>query len=347
MNFLKESQTMVIAEAGSNWKMGSYSEDLQQAKKLIDIATQSGADAVKFQTFRSDTVYAQNSGQANYLKSEKESINELFEKNSMPYEMLQELSDYCKIKKIDFMSTPFSVEDAKAVNPYVSIHKIASFEINHLSILKYIAKTQKPVLVSTGASSYEDIDFLVKFMKEQQSGPLILLQCTSSYPTSFDSLNLKAITEMQDRYDIPIGFSDHSTDPIIGPITAIGLGAVVIEKHFTSDRNLLGPDHKFALIPEELTKMIKAIRNADIAKGTGEKKILDEEKELWRFAKRSIQASKNISVGEIFKEGVNVDILRPGKNIRGEEPRMIEKINGKKSNRNIKIGEGIKISDCD
>jgi len=346
MNFLDKSHTIVIAEAGSNWKIGSYSDDLKQAKKLIDIAAQSGADVVKFQTFRADTVYAQNPGQADYLSLEKESINELFEKNSMPYEMLQELSNYCKIKKIDFMSTPFSVEDAKAVDPYVSVHKIASFEINHLNLLKYIAKTKKPVLVSTGASTYEDIDFLVKFMKEQHSGPLILLQCTSSYPAPLNSLNLKTITKMQERYNIPIGFSDHSMNPIIGPITAIGLGAIVIEKHFTSDRNLPGPDHKFALTPEELLEMVKMIRDADVVKGDGVKKILGKEQELWRFAKRSIQASKNISKGEILKEGVNIEILRPGKNIRGEEPRMIGKMDGKESKKDIRVGEGIKMSDC-
>ena len=163
-----QSKCFIIAEAGSNWKCGSYDDDLSQAKKLIDIAVKSGANAVKFQTFKSENVYVENAGISNYLSESgnTQKINDIFEYLSMPHEMIPELANYCKDKNILFMSTPFSTEDAKAVDPFVKIHKIASFEINHVRLLEFIAKTKKPVILSTGASDTEDIDSAIKFLNE-------------------------------------------------------------------------------------------------------------------------------------------------------------------------------------
>ncbi len=146
---------------------------------------------------------------------------------------------------------------------------------------------------------------------------------------------------MKERYKLPVGFSDHSVDPLIGPLTAIGLGATILEKHFTIDRRLPGPDHSFALTPNELKMMVKNVRQADNAKGLGKKIILDEEDELAKFANRRVQAIKNIKKGEIFKEGENMDILRPGNKSRGLDPRQIDEINGKKAKKDINVGEGI------
>ena len=146
---------------------------------------------------------------------------------------------------------------------------------------------------------------------------------------------------MKERYGLPIGFSDHSMDPLIGPLIAVGLGATFLEKHFTIDRKLPGPDHPFALIPEELEMMVKSIRHADKAKGAGEKIILNEENELLCFAKRRIQATKNIKKGEILQEGVNIEILRPGNKTRGLDPRLINEVSGKKAKNDISLGEGI------
>ena len=146
---------------------------------------------------------------------------------------------------------------------------------------------------------------------------------------------------MKERYDLPIGFSDHSIEPLIGPLTAVGLGATIVEKHFTINKNLTGPDHKFALNPEELELMVKSIRNADKSKGDGIKNILSEENELFYFAKRRIQAIKDIKKGDILKEGVNIEILRPGNKIRGLDPRLINQVDGKKAKTDIKLGDGI------
>ncbi len=336
-------RTFIIAEAASNWKCGSYEEDLKRAKELIKLAKKAGADAVKFQTYRPETIYVQDAGKSNYLSEHgiKESINDIFAHLSMPYEMIPELTKYCKQENIMFMSTPFSIQDAKAVDPYVLIHKIASFEINHIRLIEFLAQTKKPLLISTGASTYEEIDFAVNLAKKNGNNKIVLMQCTSKYPCPISALNLSVIPQMRSRYNIPVGFSDHSIDPVVAPVLAVGLGATVIEKHFTLDRNLPGPDHPFALIPSELELMIKSIRSAELAKGNGKKEILKEELELRRFATRSIQAIRDISKGEILQEGVNFEILRPGNRIRGIEPRFLATVNGKKAVREVKRGDGI------
>ena len=337
------NHTFIIAEAGSNWKSGSFEEDLEQAKKLIKIASEAGADAVKFQTYKADTVYAYNAGNSNYLTEQgiNKEINEIFEYLSMPYEMISELSQICNDEKIIFMSTPFSVEDAKQIDPFVSLHKIASFEINHVRLIEFLSKTEKPILISTGASTFDEIDFAVNLIKNNKNNEIGLLQCTSKYPAPIESLNLSAIPKMKERYNIPIGFSDHSVEPLIGPLTAVGLGATIIEKHFTLDKNLTGPDHSFAITPQELELMVKSIRQADKTKGNGKKIILNEEQELLLFAKRRIQAIKDIRKGDILKEGFNFEVLRPGNRIRGLEPRFLDKINGTKSTKNVLKGDGI------
>jgi N-acetylneuraminate synthase len=340
--------TFIIAEAGSNWKCGTYKEDLKMAKDLIKTASRAGADAVKFQTYRANTVYVPKAGKSTYLSKSgsKDEINNIFRKHSMPYEMLEELSQYCRQNKILFMSTPFSVDDAREVNKYVKIHKVASYEINHVRLLEFLAKTNKPIILSTGASGFTEIDFAVNLLRKNKVSQLALLQCTAKYPAPLGSLNLKTIQEIKRKYNVPVGLSDHSLDPIIAPLVAIGMGATIIEKHFTMNRNQEGPDHKFALEPNELSSMIKAIRQADATKGTGIKKILKEEFELGRFAVRSVQAIRDISKGETFREGYNIDLLRPGNRKRGADGRFLVNIIGKKSRKNLKSGDGVTLKDC-
>jgi len=339
----EDNHVFIIAEAGSNWKCGTYGEDLVRAKQLIDIAKSAGCDAVKFQTYRPETLYVPNAGQSDYLSKQgmDQKINDMFEYLSMPYEMIPELADYCSKSGIIFMSTPFSVNDAKQVDPFVGIHKVASYEINHVRLLEFLAKTGKPVFVSTGASTYDEIDFVVDLFKKNNNNLLRLMQCTSKYPCPLDALNLSVIPHLRSKYDVPVGLSDHSIDPVIGPVMAVAYGAVAIEKHFTLDKNLPGPDHPFALNPFELDIMVKSIRNAEKSIGSDIKEILAVEEELKFFAKRSIQATKRISKGEELIEGVNFDVLRPGKRIRGLEPRFIESLRGKKAKNNIEIGDGI------
>ena len=336
------NHTFIIAEAGSNWKVNSYEEDLKQAKNLIITAADAGADAVKFQTYRTETTYVSNAGTSKYLSKHgiNDSINKIFENLAMPYEMIPELANFAKQKNMIFMSTPFSLRDAKQIDPFVPYHKVASFEINHVRLLEYLAKTKKPIIISTGASTYDEIDFAINTVKKIHN-KIFLLQCTSKYPCPLESLNLSVIPNLKSRYGFPVGLSDHSIDPIIGPVLAVGFGATIIEKHFTLDQNLPGPDHAFALTPSELELMIKSIRKAELARGSGEKIVLNEELELRRFATRSLQAIKDISKDEILQEGINFDVLRPGNRSRGSEARFLEQINGKRSKNDVKNGDGI------
>ena len=346
--FDNPKHVFIIAEAGSNWKSNSRKKDLMKAKKLIDVAAECGANAVKFQTYSSESVYIPNAGKSKYLTKSgiKKSINEIFKEFSMPHEMLKQLQNYCHKKKILFMSTPFSIKDAKAVDPYVEIHKIASYELNHVPLLKYVAKTKKPVLISTGASNIDEVDFALSVLKKYGAKKIGIMQCTAKYPAPINSLNLSVIPMLKLRYRLPVGLSDHSIDPVLAPLIAYGSGATIIEKHFTLNKNDNGPDHFFALNPTELRTMVSSIRYAEKTYGSGEKTILPEEKELRKFAVRAIHAIKNIEKGEILKSGVNFDILRPGNKQRGADARFLDKIHGKISKKSFKIGEGILAKDC-
>jgi len=341
MTLQTQNAVLIIAEAGSNWKCGTYDDDMECAKKLIDVAAESGCDAIKFQTFRPETLYVKNAGSSDYLSNRglKSDIYEIFEDLSMPYDMIPRLADYCQKKKIKFMSTPFSVEDAKEVDPYVEIHKVASYENNHVRLLEYLSDTKKPTFVSTGASSYDEIDFLIKTFGNANS--LQLMQCTAKYPCPVEDLNLSVIPHLKSKYNVNVGLSDHSIDPILAPVMAVAYGAIAIEKHFTLDKTLPGPDHSFALNPDELKLMVQSVRKAENSMGSGIKDILEVEKELSQFARRSIQAISKIQKGDEFVEGVNFEILRPGKKSRGIEPRFLNSLNGKKAKTDIDVGEGI------
>ena len=345
--FTKKDTTFVIAEAGSNWKTKDTKSSIQRAKKMIITASKCGADAIKFQTYSPDGVYVNDAGKSDYLAKTgiKKSINQIFNDFSMPYEILPILSDFCKKHKIQFMSTPFSLDDAKAVNKFVKIHKIASYEINHIPMLKALAKTKKPIIVSTGASTLDEIDFAINTIKKFGNRQICLLQCTSKYPASLESLNLSVIPELKIKYKVPIGLSDHSVETFVSPLTAIGFGATIIEKHFTLSKLLDGPDHYFSLEPNELKIMITAIRNSQRSIGTSMKQIHHDEKELRQFAHRSIQAIKHIKIGDKLILGSNIDILRPGSRKRGMEPRFLQKIINKKSKRRIRLGDGISLKD--
>tara|TARA_X000001036_G_scaffold439734_1_gene492010 strand:+ start:2324 stop:3391 length:1068 start_codon:yes stop_codon:yes gene_type:complete len=338
----------IIAEAGSNWKAGTYQNDIKRATKLIKLAATAGANAIKFQTYNPNTVYVPNAGKSKYLSKSgfDKDIFKIFQEYSMPHKMLKELSKICEEEKILLMSTPFSIDDAIAVNKFVRIHKIAAFEINHIRLLEYLASTKKPIIISTGASNISDIDFAVKLLRKNGVKEICLLQTTSKYPSPIHSLNLRVINQLKKRYQLPIGLSDHSIDPILAPTLAVGLGATIIEKHFTLNKKFRGPDHSFALNPKELNQFIKTIRNSEKALGDGIKKILKDEEELRNFATRSVQAIDDISKNDLFVEGKNIDILRSGNQKRGEDAKFLTKITQKKSNRNIKLGDGVFLKDC-
>tara|TARA_Y100000590_G_scaffold86224_1_gene96611 strand:+ start:21221 stop:22267 length:1047 start_codon:yes stop_codon:yes gene_type:complete len=340
---MSKKKVFIIAEAGSNWRMGTSERDMKMAKTLIDVASESGADAIKFQTYRAHSVYVPNAGDSDYLSESgiTESINKIFEDLSMPYEMIPKLAEYSKIKNIEFMSTPFSVKDAKEIDPYTNYHKIASYEISHLRLIEYIASTKKPTFLSTGGATKDEIRWALEQFFGNGGKKITLLQTTAKYPAKIDSLNIKSMIDLKKEFDVEVGLSDHSMDPVIGPVVATALGASVIEKHFTIDKKLPGPDHSFALNPAELKRMIKGIRDAEKSIGEGEKIVLDDETELRDYAQRSIQCIRKISKGEEFIEGKNIDVLRSGKQRKGLHPKFLNEIQGKKSTRDIQIGDGI------
>jgi N-acetylneuraminate synthase len=338
----------VIAEAGSNWRMGSPERDMAMARALIDVAVDAGADAVKFQTYRPETVYAENAGQSDYLAQSgiKQDIGEIFRDLSMPYEMVPALAEYCREREIDFMSTGFSADDFGAIDPHVGIHKIASYEISHPHLLAMAAATGKPLILSTGASTEEDIAWAVETFRAKGGRDLCLLQCTAKYPAPLNSLNIGAIPWLQRRFGVAAGLSDHSREPALAPVLAVALGARVVEKHYTLDNRLPGADHSFAIEPAELKEMIGAIRQAEQAVGDGIKKVMDDEKELASYARRGLQATRHIKAGEVFREGDNFDVLRPGQNALGVHPRHTGEIAGRKAVRAIRAGAGIRLDDA-
>lgn len=344
---LKEEPVFIIAEAGSNWRVRNGDHDLERAYALIEAASTAKADAVKFQLFRASSVYVKNAGTSDYLKGAglSQEIGELFKEMEMPYEMVPLLAKRCEELGIQFLASAFSIEDFDFLNPFVKMHKIASYEISHVHLLERAAKAKKPLLLSTGASSIDEIDWAVNCFRKFGGENLILMQCTAKYPAEPASMHLNVIPWLKKRYRAKAGLSDHSQNPFTAPISAVALGAKVIEKHFTLSRKLQGPDHAHSLEPNELKEMVQAIRSAELMLGSSFKRVRDEEQELFAFAKRGIQALRDIQPGEILKEGETIAILRPGKKLRGIHPKYLPAIEGKPAKKYIAAGEGIQNGD--
>lgn len=340
-------EVFIIAEAGSNWRAGNPERDLSMGRRLIERAKEAGANCIKFQTYRPETVYVENAGESEYLSKAgiKQDIRSIFSDLQMPDEMVAKFAEFAREAGIQFMSTAFSPRDFAVVDPHVSVHKIASYEISHIHLLKLAARTKKPTILSTGASKEEDIAWAVETFRAEGGGPLCILQCTAKYPAPLSALNLRVIPWLSRRFGVAAGLSDHSRDPLTAPMAAVALGARVIEKHFTLHNDLPGPDHAFAVTPRELRKMVRKIREVEQSLGSGLKEVLEDEKELAAYARRGLQAIKPIRAGEVLRENHNVGILRPGKQPLGVHPKFLEEIEGKKAQREIPLGQGLKKGD--
>ena len=319
---------LIIAEAGSN-----HNGSLEQAQRLIDIAVDAGADVVKFQLFRASKLYPTTAGECDYLEWKK-SIYDIIREMELPIDWLRPLADHSMKRNIMFLVSPFDEESVDQVDPYVEFFKIASYELTHIPLVKHIAKKGKPVLISTGAASMDDVHATVRAFTETGNDQLMLMQCTASYPAPVDSLNLKTIPTLISEFQIPVGLSDHSRDPILAPIAAVALGANLIEKHYTFSNQLPGPDHKFAIEPHELRKLVDAVRTTERALGTGAKEILPAEDELYRFARRCIFTVKPVAAGETFSPE-NVAVLRKGKHEAGLSPEAWEWVLGRVARKDI------------
>lgn len=331
------SKVLIIAEAGVN-----HNGDINIAKKLALVAKECGADIVKFQTIDLDSIVSKNAPMAEYQKEnigKHESQKEMLRKLILSYDEFVELKKYCDEIGIKFLSTPFELKSVDFLDSLgCEIWKIPSGEITNYPYLVKIAKTGKPIILSTGMSTIEEIDECVDLLRTNGATDITLLQCNTQYPTEFIDANVKAMVTLKERYGTNVGYSDH-TRGIVVPVMAVALGAMVIEKHFTLDKNMEGPDHKASLEPSELKEMIVAVRNAEEALGTGKKIPSASESKNKEVARKSIVAKKHIKKGDIFTES-NITTKRPG---TGISPMKWKDIIGTASGYDFEEDELIKI----
>jgi len=333
-----DEPTYVIAEAGSN-----HNGDLEIAKELIDVAADAGADAVKFQTFRAENMYVQESGEVEYLDDER-SIYEIIESMEMPYEWIPELHEYCHERGVDFLSTPFDEQSAAELEEYVPAWKVASYTSSHVPFLEHLAETDKPIIMSTGAHELDEVAESVSVLRDAGVSDLVVLQCVAAYPTPLSEINVRVVETLQQEFDVSSGLSDHTLDPVTAPSAAVSLGAAVVEKHFTLDKTMEGPDHQFALEPDELARMVSAIRDIETSLGTGQKHVLEVEEELYEKARRAVHAVRDIEAGDEFTTE-NVKVLRPGEKDAGLDPKFYDEILGETATRDVQRGDGIQWDD--
>ena len=307
-------KTLIIAEAGVN-----HNGDIKLAKQLIDAAAEAGADVVKFQTFNAGRLVTRNAKKADYQKQTtdgKESQYEMLSRLELNVEMHKELIQHCKSRGISFFSTGFDIE---SVNLLMSLGqdyiKIPSGEITNLPYLRHIGKLGKEPILSTGMATLGEIEAAIEIL--EQAGTLrehiTILHCTTEYPTPMNEVNLRAMQTIHTAFGVQVGYSDHTVGIEVAT-AAVAMGASVIEKHFTLNRNLPGPDHKASLEPDELKNMVLAIRNIEQALGNGIKIPSASELKNKSAARKSIVASRKILAGEVFNES-NLDVKRPGSGI--------------------------------
>ena len=328
----------IIAEAGVN-----HNGSLKLAKKLVDEAKNAGVDCIKFQTFIAENIVSKTAVKAEYQKqntnNSSESQYNMLKKLELSFSDFIELNNYCKAKNIQFLSTAFDFESIDFLSSLdMNVWKIPSGEITNLPYLIKIANLGKDIILSTGMSTMEDIQNALSVLKTNGAGNITVLHCTTEYPAPFADVNLKAMLTIKDEFNVNIGYSDH-TKGIEIPISAVALGATVIEKHFTLDKNMQGPDHKASLEPHELKKMVESIRNVESALGDGIKKLAESEKKNISIARKSIIAKRDIKKGEIFTQE-NLTVKRPG---NGISPMKWFEILGQEAIKDFKEDELIEI----
>ena len=313
----------IIAEAGIN-----HNGNVKKAFELIDIAKNCGADVIKFQTWKTKNVFNSNFN--------KEFITDL-KKWEFDFKIFIKLKEYCVRKKIFFMSTPDDFESAKFLNKIQNTFKIGSGEINNHIFLKYIASFRKKIILSTGASNLIEVKRALKCILGQgiRKKDVTIMHCTSLYPTSYNDVNMLAIKELK-KLNVNIGYSDHTVG-YEASIMAVALGATTIEKHFTYNKNAMGPDHKMSLNPKELKEFIRTLRNTYIALGDGKKKPRMLEKKIIKEIRKSFVASKNISKNELINLS-NVTLKRPALGIQADN---YKKVINKKSKKNYTVDDFI------
>jgi len=308
----------IIAEAGIN-----HNGNFVLAKKLIDNAVKAGADAIKFQTFKTENIVTLTAEKAEYQKDIiDESQYKMLKKFELSDDDFWNLFNYAKKSGIIFLSSPFDEESVDFLDKIgVPAFKVPSGEITNFPLLKKIGQKSKPVILSTGMATLGEVEDALNYLYKQGIKEIILLHCTTSYPAPVKSVNLRAMETLRCAFQMPVGFSDHTTGIIIS-IAAVSMGACVIEKHFTLDKTLPGPDHKASLEPRELIALVKGVRDVESALGNGIKTPNEVEKGIKMIARKSIVARRNINKGDILTEE-NLTMKRPG---TGIEPKFLESI---------------------
>lgn len=331
---MNKDRVIIIAEAGVN-----HNGSLERAKELIIEASKAGADYIKFQTFKAETLVSKDAKKADYQvknTGDNSSQFDMLKKLELSEKDHFELMDLCKEYDIKFMSSPFDIESIKFLDRLdLDFFKIPSGEITNYPFLKEIAKYKKPVILSTGMSNMDDIANALDVLR---SDDIVILHCNTEYPTPMEHVNLNAMKTIKDKFNLDIGYSDH-TIGIEVPIAAVALGARVIEKHFTLDKNLPGPDHKASLDPKELTAMVSGIRNIESALGSFNKIPSPSEEKNIKVARKSIVASCDIQEGSILNEG-NLTTMRPGE---GLSPMLWTSVIGTTAKRSFRKHEAIEL----
>jgi len=334
-----DNPCFVIAEAGVN-----HNGSVENAMKMVTVAAEAGADAVKFQTFSTDLMVSRQAKKADYQERETgagESQYEMLKKLELPLDAYPKLFAECDKLGILFMSTPFDIQSVDFLdNMGMKIFKIPSGELTNEPLIRHIATKGKPVIMSTGMATLEEIQIAVSFFESNMNSNLVLLQCTSCYPTLPQDINLRAMKVLSSHFNLPVGFSDHSLGYEIA-LAAVSMGACVIEKHFTLDNSLDGPDHKISLMPEQLKNMVHAIRKVESALGDGEKKPVKREKDISIAARKSIHYVCDVRKGSVLKKS-DLIMLRPGD---GVSPSDLHLYIGEKLNRDVSAGEKLKPED--
>lgn len=332
MRMKNNNRTLVIAEAGVN-----HNGDISLAKKLVDAAKSAGADIVKFQTFNPSKLVSKSAQMADYQKEnigKEASQKDMLSKLALSEGDFIELKSYCDKVGIEFLSTPFDMDSVDFLVPLVSFWKIPSGEITNYPYLVKLAKSGKPLVMSTGMSDLTEVKAAVDVLQANGASEITLLQCNTMYPTPYSDVNLKAMLTMRNDLHLPVGYSDH-TKGIEIPIAAVAMGATIIEKHFTLSRKMEGPDHKASLEPNELKAMVDAIRNVEAAIGTGEKKLQNSEVSNVKVVRKSIVANCHIKKGERFTSS-NLTTKRPA---TGLSPMLWDEVIGKTALRDFEEDE--------
>ncbi|MEY8414984.1 N-acetylneuraminate synthase [Tissierella praeacuta] len=330
-------KVFIIAEAGVN-----HNGSIELAKELIDKASESGADAVKFQSFKAERLVTKSAQKAEYQEEttgKEENQFEMIKRLELDYEKHEELIGYCKSKDIMFLSSPFDLESIDLLNNLgLEIFKIPSGEITNLPYLRKIGLLKKKVILSTGMSTLGDIEKALEILRKGGTMDVTVLHCNTEYPTPMKDVNLNAMNTIKEAFKVEVGYSDHTLG-IEVPIAAVALGATVIEKHFTLDKNMEGPDHRASLEPNELKELVKCIRNIEMALGDGLKKLTESEAKNITIVRKSIVAGRNIKKGEAFTIE-NLEIKRPG---NGISPMKLDEVIGKLAIRDYEEDELIEI----